>query len=131
MWIFEGKEFSEVPKDIIGFVYMITNTQNGKRYIGKKLFTFAKTKQVRGKRKRTRVESDWREYYGSSKQLLSDITATGREHFHREILFLCKSKGTCSYYESKLQFQYGVLENPDLFYNDQIMCRIHRKHLKL
>jgi hypothetical protein len=131
MWIFEGKEFSDVPKDIIGFVYMITNTQTGKRYIGKKLFTRSKTKQVKGKRKRSRVESDWKEYYGSSKQLLSDIAANGREHFHREILYLCKSKGTCSYYEAKLQFQYAVLEHPDLFYNDQIMCRIHRTHVKI
>jgi hypothetical protein len=131
MWIFEGKEFIEVPDEIIGFVYLITNTLMGKRYIGKKLFTRSKTKQVKGKRKRIRVESDWKEYYGSNKTLLFDIASHGTEHFTREILFLCKSKGTCSYYEAKLQFQYGVLENPTDFYNDQIMCRIHRKHLKL
>lgn len=131
MWLFEGKEVLEVPTEIIGFVYLITNTLTGKRYIGKKLFTRSKTKQVKGKRKRIRVESDWKEYYGSNKTLLSDIATYGREYFTREILFLCKSKGTCSYYEAKLQFQYGVLENPTDFYNDQIMCRIHRKHLKL
>ena len=63
MWLYEDAEFTDVPDNIIGFVYKITNTQTGKQYIGKKLFTFAKQKSVKGKRKRFRVESDWRGYY--------------------------------------------------------------------
>jgi hypothetical protein len=131
MWLFEERELCDVPENIIGFVYLITNEINGKQYIGKKLFTAARTKQVKGKRKRFRVESDWRGYYGSNKELLHDVTTHGEHSFTRRILHLCKTKGQCSYYEAKLQFQYAVLEHSDLFYNDWIMCKIHRKHLKL
>lgn len=131
MWLYEGKEFIEVPDNIIGFVYKITNTKTGRQYIGKKLFTFAKRKQVKGRKKRIRIESDWRDYFGSNKKLADDIDAIGQEHFKREILRLCPTKGQCSYFEAKLQFEHGVLEHPDLFYNDWIMCRIHQKHLKL
>lgn len=131
MWLFEEQQFDVVPENIIGFVYLITNTLTGKRYIGKKLFTSARTKQVKGKRKRFRVESDWRDYYGSNKQLIEDVATHGEQHFKREILHLCRTKGECSYHEARLQFQFAVLENPDKFYNEQIMCRIHRKHLKL
>ena len=130
MWLYEDKEFTEVPDNIIGFVYRITNLQTGRQYIGKKLFTFARRKSVKGKRKRVRVESDWREYYGSNKELLHDIATLGREHFQREILHLCANKGWCNYLEAKLQFQLGVLETPDKFYNDWIMCKVHRKHVK-
>jgi hypothetical protein len=55
----------------------------------------------------------------------------GHDAFRREILRLCKTKGQCSYFEAKLQFEYGVLEHPEKFYNTWIMCRIHQKHLKL
>ena len=131
MWLYEQSEFKIIPEDTIGFVYLITNTLTGKRYIGKKLFTSARTKQVKGKRKRFRVESDWRDYYGSNKQLIEDVATNGEQHFKREILHLCRTKGECSYHEARLQFHFAVLENPDKFYNEQIMCRIHRKHLKL
>jgi hypothetical protein len=131
MWIYEGCEFLEVPDDIIGFVYKISNIQTGREYIGKKLFTFAKRKQVKGRKKRIRVESDWRTYFGSNKELLHDVTTYGEASFRREILHLCTTKGQCSYYEAKLQFLHGVLEHPEKFYNDWIMCKVHRKHLKL
>lgn len=131
MWLHENTEFIEVPDNIIGFVYKITNLQTGREYIGKKLFKFSRKKSVKGKRKRFTIESDWRGYYGSNKELLHDVATLGIEHFQRIILYLCKTKGQCSYYESKLQFELGVLENPQKFYNEWIMCKIHRKHLKL
>ena len=131
MWLHEDKQFEEIPEKAVGFVYIITNTTTGKKYIGKKLFTRSKSRQVKGKRKKFTVESDWREYYGSNKELLHDVETHGRESFRRDIVHICYSRGQCSYYEAKLQFQYGVLENPELFYNDWIMCRVHRKHLKL
>jgi hypothetical protein len=131
MWLHENVEFTEVPEDVVGFVYRITNLNTGREYIGKKLFTAARTKVVKGKRKKLRVESDWREYYGSNKELLHDVATHGHDAFKREILRLCKTKGQCSYFEAKLQFEHGVLENPEKFYNTWIMCRIHQKHLKL
>ena len=131
MWLYENAEFDEAPEDTLGFVYIITNTLTGKQYIGKKLFTFAKRKVVKGKSKRFRAESDWKGYYGSNKELLHDVATHGEAHFKREILRLCRTKGQCSYHEAKLQFAMGVLEHPDKFYNEQIRVRVHRSHLKL
>jgi hypothetical protein len=129
MWLYENTEFTTVPDNIVGFVYLITNLQTGKQYIGKKLFTKSKRVQRKGKTKKQRVESDWRSYYGSNKELLHDVATLGHEHFKRDILHLCTSRGACSYHEARLQFEYGVLEFPEKYYNTWIMCRIHRKHL--
>jgi hypothetical protein len=131
MWLYEGKPFEEVPPKIIGFVYKITNTLDNREYIGKKLFTFAKTRTVKGKRKRTRVESDWREYFGSNKALNDDVGTHGRESFKREILYLCETRGLCNYHEARLQFLLGVLEHPEKYYNRQIRVRVSSSHLKL
>lgn len=130
MWIYQNTEFTELPPGIIGFVYMITNTIDGRRYVGKKLLYFTKTKVVNKKKKRIKVESDWLEYFSSSKELQKDVETLGKENFNREILFLCKSKGIMSYWEAKLQFQYEVLENQDQWYNRQIQCRVHASHVK-
>jgi len=133
MWIYEGKEFDEVPPKVIGFVYNITNTLDGRQYIGKKLFNFSTKKPPKkGKVRKRRVtkESDWREYYGSNEELNADVEKLGREHFTREILYLCTTKGWCNYHEARLQFEFRVLENRDKFYNQQIRCRVHRSHLK-
>lgn len=130
MWLYEGNEFIDIPEKVVGFVYRITNTTTGRQYIGKKLFTKAGYKQVLGKRKKIRKESDWATYYGSNEELICDVRELGPEVFMREILYLGTAKGWCSYWEAKLQFQYGVLEHPELFYNAFIGCKIHRKHLK-
>lgn len=129
MWYYKGLPFEE-PEDIhYGFVYKITNTTTLKQYIGKKLFWFKKTKVLKGKKKRYLASSDWKTYYGSSKALLEDVQKYGTDSFHREILMLCRSKGECSYYEAKAQFDHSVLFNPDSYYNDWIICRVHRKHI--
>lgn len=131
MWTFENGPVTMVPEGSYGFVYRITNTVSGREYIGKKFFWTSKTRQVKGKRKKFKVESDWKDYYGSSDELLKDIELIGVDHFKREILMYCKNKGECSYYESKLQYQYDVLLNPTKYYNSWIMCRVHRKHLQI
>lgn len=128
-WYYQGLPFNEPTEGQYGFVYQITNLVNNKHYIGKKLFWFKKTRIVKGKRKRYLTESDWRSYYGSSKTLLEDVKAQGYSNFRRDILYLCKNKGECSYYEAKTQFDRQVLLSPEDFYNDWIICRIHRKHL--
>ena len=127
MWFYNDEEFGEVG-EYIGYVYCITNLKNSRKYVGKKNFYFSKTKQVKGKKKRFKVESDWRDYYGSNKELQADVDLHGKENFRREILKLCKSKGEFSYYEAKYQFDYNVLES-DEYYNSWIMCRVHKKHL--
>lgn len=128
-WTHKGLPFEE-PLDVhYGFVYTITNNVTGRKYIGKKLFWFKKTKILKGKKKRYLAPSDWKTYYGSSKSLLEDVTTHGKENFSREIIHLCKSKGECSYYEAKAQFDHSVLLDPDRWYNDWIICRVHRKHI--
>lgn len=127
MWTYKGEMVEDIG-NYIGFVYMITNLQTNKRYIGKKNFYFSKTKQVKGKKKRTKVESDWKDYFGSNEELKQHVDELGKDLFKREILRFCQSKGEMSYFEAKYQFQYDVLES-DQFYNSWISCKIHKKHL--
>jgi len=130
-WQHAGIELETIPETVVGFVYRITNIVDGRRYFGKKTFYFSKTKMVKGKKKRTKVESDWKEYYGSSEDLKNDILKIGKENFKREILHFCKSKGMMSYLELREQMDHRVLEHPDEFYNRQIHCRIHTSHVKI
>ncbi len=129
-WQYDGKDFTEdLIGDNYGFVYQITNLTNGKKYIGKKFFYSAKTKQVKGKKKRYKASSDWQTYYGSSDILKQDVLQLGHEKFVREILHLCHSKGMCSYLEAKEQFTRSVLEG-DEYYNTWIMIRVRKSHIK-
>lgn len=138
MWLYESKELDALPDDCVGFVYLITNTTNARKYIGKKLAKFSRTttKTVvlkngtkKKKKVRSKIDSDWMDYYGSSNELNKDIELLGKEHFTREILFFCKSKAECSYIEAREQFTRRVLET-DEYYNNNIMCRIHGSHIK-
>jgi hypothetical protein len=129
-WQYDDKDFTvDLVGDNYGFVYKITNLTNNKKYIGKKLFYFAKTKQVKGKKKRFKVPSDWQTYYGSSDSLNKYVLSLGQENFKREILHLCKSKGECGYLEAKEQFLNNVLESDD-YYNSWIMVRVRKSHIK-
>lgn len=132
MWYYNNQPFDETPEEYQGFVYQITELSTGKKYIGKKFFWKPKTLPITKTRKRrvkTRVESDWRDYFGSSKEVQELVESTGRDGFKREILKLCKTKGECSYWEAKLQFEYDVLLS-DEYYNEFIGCKIHSKHIK-
>ena len=137
-WLFEGSEVENLPEDCIGFVYLITNTLSGRKYIGKKLAKFSKTTQrtvklkngtKKKKKIRSKVDSDWRDYYGSSDELAKDIEQLGTANFTREILYYCKSKAECSYIEAREQFSRRVLESDD-YYNGHIQVRVHGSHIK-
>ena len=136
-WSYQNTPVEALPDDCIGFVYLITNTVSGRKYIGKKLAKFSKTTQKTVKLKngtkkkkkiRTKVDSDWRDYYGSSEELTKDVTALGADKFTREILYFCKSKAECSYVEAREQFTRKVLESTD-YYNGQISVRVHGSHI--
>lgn len=129
-WIYNGEPLEEIPEGSYSFVYLITNLIDGRKYIGKKLFWFTKTKTVKGKRKKVKTESDWRDYWSSSEELKGDVEKLGKENFQREILHICPNKGTASYYEAKYQMINEVLEYPDKWYNGQIQVRVHRNHIK-
>jgi hypothetical protein len=128
-WTYNGEHFEAPSEEHYGFVYIITNLSTGRMYIGKKLFWFKKIKTLKGKRKRYLAESDWKTYYGSSVAVQKDVKEIGQDQFKREILHLCKSKGECSYYEAFEQMSRAVLLNPNLYYNDWVICRVHRKHI--
>jgi len=137
-WYYSGQEITELPEDTVGFVYLITNITTGKMYVGKKLAKFAKTsykvvklKNGTKKRKkiRSKINSDWQQYYGSSPNLTEDINRLGTDNFKREILYYCKSKSECSYIEAREQFSRRVLESDD-YYNGHIQVRVHGSHIK-
>ena len=132
-WIYEGKPFdSDQIEDNIGFVYLITDLTNDKKYIGKKNFwSTRRLPPLKGKTRRRTVkkESDWKEYFGSSEYVKLLLEESGQERFKREIIRLCKSKGEMSYYEAKEQFDREVLFS-DEYYNEFIGCKIHAKHVK-
>lgn len=136
-WHFQGTPVVDLPEDCVGFVYQITNNISGRKYIGKKLAKFSKTTQKTVKLKngtkkkkkiRSKVDSDWREYYGSNDQLNKDVAALGANNFTREILYFCKSKAECSYVEAREQFTRKVLESAD-WYNGHIQVRVHGSHI--
>lgn len=136
-WHYQGTITDELPEDCVGFVYLITNNTSGRKYIGKKLAKFSKTtyktvKLKNGNKKkkkiRSKIDSDWRDYYGSNEELKKDVELLGAEQFTREILYLCKSKAECSYIEAREQFRHQVLESTD-YYNGQISVRVHGSHI--
>jgi hypothetical protein len=138
LWTHQGSEVTSLPDDCVGFVYLITCTVTGRKYIGKKLAKFSKTtyKTVtlkNGKKKkkkiRSKIDSDWQEYWGSSVELTKDISQIGVDKFTREILYYCKSKAETSYVEAREQFDRKVLESDD-YYNGQISVRVHGSHIK-
>jgi hypothetical protein len=128
MWSFDGQEVCEVDKTFEGFVYIITQKSTGMKYIGKKSLWCNKYFQKDGVKKKKRVESDWRNYYGSSPRLLEEIKISGKEDFNREILHFCISKSELSYVESHEILHRGALIRSDYF-NDWISCKITRRHL--
>ena len=137
-WMYQGQIIEQLPEDCVGFVYIITNITNNRKYIGKKLAKFAKTSYKivklkngtkKKKRVRSKIDSDWQEYWGSSPNLQADIDTLGKENFTREILHYCSSKAVTSYIEAREQFDRKVLESDD-YYNGIINCRIHGSHIK-
>ncbi len=132
VWLYNDKQFDNTPEDYQGFVYVIRELDTNKKYIGKKNFWRPKILPKNSKRKRrvkTRVESDWKEYYGSNKEVQILVERKGTSNYERVILKLCKTKGEMSYYEAKLQFENDVLLSDD-YYNEFIGCKIHSKHIR-
>jgi len=133
-WFLNGNRFNpdeDKLKDWVGFVYVITDLKNEKKYVGKKTF-WSRTKlpPLKGKtRKRIKIKpSNWMDYYGSSEVVTKMLNEQGEKNFHREIIHLCTSKGEMSYMEAKEQFDRNVLLD-DSYYNGIINCRINQTHV--
>ena len=134
-WHYKSEPVTELPSDGVGFVYEIICQENNRKYIGKKLAKFKTTRykmhtQKNGKKVRKRirgaVNSDWKEYYGSSEALHADVKRYGKEKFQRSIIRFCKSKAECNYWEAHEQFVRGVLLT-EQYYNGHIRVRVHGK----
>jgi len=134
MWYYNNNPFNpdeELLKQYHGFVYQITELDTNMKYIGKKFFwSTRKLPPLKGKsRKRIKIiESDWKDYYGSNEELKLLVEKKSPDNYNREILVLCKTKGDCSYWEAKFQFENNVLLRDD-YYNQFIGCKIHSRHL--
>ena len=130
-WTFDNKPFDSIDiGDYFGFVYLITNKSNSRRYIGRKYFWSFRT--PKGKKRKVKSESDWKNYYGSCPELKEDIDKLGRENFSRTILSLHKTAGKTNFEETRQLFVNGVLtESLDsggpAFYNSNILNRYFRK----
>jgi hypothetical protein len=125
-WTYQGKEIDTIPDEYEGFVYLITNLSDNRKYIGKKLAKFKTTKPpLKGKKNKRRgyKESDWRDYWGSSDKLQADVEQLGADKFTREILYFCTSRAEMSYLEAKEQFDRRVLETEE-YYNGIINVRV-------
>jgi hypothetical protein len=125
-WVYKDKIVEKLPEDCEAFVYIIRNLTNNKMYVGKKLAKFKITKPpLKGKKRKRRstVESDWKEYWGSNDHLKADVAALGSKNFTREILHFCPSKGVASYLEMFEQVKRNVLSSDD-YYNGIIDVRI-------
>jgi len=130
-WMYNETPFrSEDIGDHYGFVYLIENKLNGKKYIGRKYLWQFRT--PKGKKRKVKSESNWKEYYGSCPELKEDVDKLGRENFSRTILSLHQTKGKTNYEETRQLFINNVLtESLDngepAFYNSNVLSRYFRK----
>lgn len=130
-WLWNGEPIEHIPQPHETFVYLFTNKINGKQYIGFKTAVSVTTKSVKGKKKRMKVESDWKNYFSSSQELLKDVGKYGTGAFIREIVALTVNKSIGKYYEAYYQFTKGVLtDNSDRYYNGIVNLRINQNGLK-
>ena len=104
-WTHQGNKITNMPEDVVGFVYLITNTTNGRMYIGKKLARFKRSRpplKGRKNKRRYKVDPDWQDYYGSSDDLTIDVNKLGKDKFKREIL-LTSSEYNNIIFSSKIE----------------------------
>ena len=135
MWLYKNKEINSIedmPADTFGFVYLVTHTPSGKKYLGKKQLISNRTlPPLKGSKRKRKIqkESDWKTYYGSQsevKQLVKE--SKDKLDFTREIIIFTSTKKQLTYFETKLQFVNEVLEN-DEYLNSNILGKFFRKDL--
>ena len=127
-WYYNGVPFEDDGTHF-GFVYLIENLITNRKYIGRKYFSKAGTKQVNGKKRKIRKTSDWESYWGSNETLKAEVAELGEHNFRRTILHLCKNKSECSYWETFEIFTRHCLLD-ELYYNEWVSAKIRKAHLK-
>jgi hypothetical protein len=132
MWLYKGEEFSEesIPEKVEGFIYLITYTPTGQRYIGRKLLTKAHRRQKNKKIIKSRVDSDWRDYWSSSPDIQRIIEEEGgTSNFIREILIFANTRGQLNYLEEKILYSVGSMESDD-WLNSNIRAKMFKRNIK-
>jgi len=145
-WIYQDKEINDLtdfPPNAFGFVYKVIHTPTNKEYIGKKVLFFNRKVKLgkrellalpvtRGRRSTTKQvvkESDWKTYHGSHIEIQNYLKENGDQDFKREILKIVLDKKQLTYFENKYLFSYGVLEDQDKYFNNNIEGRYFPKDL--
>jgi len=143
-WTYKKEEIEDIshfPDNTYGFIYKITHLPSNKAYIGKKVLyhqrkvklgkkELAMYEGVVGRKPSYKIailESDWKKYWGSNKPLLELVKNEPPKNFTKEILHTCSSKKLLTYYETQTLFVYRVLEEPDMYFNDNILGKFYRK----
>ena len=130
-WTYQGTTFTSADiGDFFGYVYCITNKQSGRKYIGRKYFQ--QHRKHRGSRRKRTSESNWKAYYGSSKELAEDRKLLGNQAFTREILGLYTTSGKVNYEETRQLFLNNVLtesldDGTPAYYNSNVLGRYYKK----
>lgn len=129
-WLYKGVELEDeaIPDKSAGFIYLITHTTSNRRYIGRKLLTKVHRRQKNKKIIRSRVESDWREYWSSSPEIAKMIEEEGTDNFVREVLVFAQSKGQLNYLEEKFLYSLGVLES-ESWINSNIRSKMYKRNI--
>ena len=131
--------------DYYGYVYMTKNLENGRSYIGKKVFHHTQNKKLgkkeiaalptqRGRvpsKKKIVKESDWKTYYGSADETKQWAKTTPKDKLLRVVIRLCKSSKELTYYETKYLFQYDVLTDDKRWVNSNILGKFFPKDLAI
>lgn len=130
MWLYKNEELTDdrIPEKAFGFLYLITHLPTGRRYIGRKLLTLAKTRVKKGKKIRSRIDSGWRDYWSSSPDLIQMVEDEGKENFKREILVFAHTRGLLNYLEEKFLYEVGSMESDD-WINRNIRAKIFKKNI--
>lgn len=131
-WKYKGKIFTsdDINSKAYGFIYMIKEKSSGKIYIGQKHLWTKKLKTISGKKKKVKVESDWKQYYSSSAYINEKYQENGSADFERYILMFCISDGQMNYAELKLQIDLRMLEDSEHYINGFVGGKIHASHIK-
>jgi hypothetical protein len=132
MWLYKGVELTDetIPEKVEGFIYLITYIPTGQRYIGRKLLTKAHRRQKNKKIIKSRIESDWREYWSSSPDIQRLIEAEeGTSNFSREVLVFANTRGQLNYLEEKFLYSVGSMESDD-WLNSNIRAKMFKRNIK-
>ena len=130
-WLYQGKVFeTEDIQENFGFVYLISCEETQRKYLGRKYFWSFRT--PKGKKRKVKQESDWKNYYGSCPELKEDIKLLGKDKFQRTIVSLHKTLGKTNYEETRQLFLNNVLTEAldsgiPAYYNSNILSRYYKK----